>query len=171
MALARSSSLPTRSGSGAVELRAVRSFVDFSFRKNETMLGFEIDPFHLLPRGSRRMTDDSIQIAAASPSQRRAHGTMRASVGDETIGDVAFRLGRTPRRPRCDRRGNFPPCKALKSHKMRKESRSGPVPAPPSRRRLPPSRSSISRTEECGRRDRGARNGTTESPANGAATP
>ena len=68
---------------------------------------------------------------------------------DEPGGDVVFTERRSRGRwePRCKRRGNFPPSKALKSHKMGKESRPGSVPAPPSRRRLPPSRSSISRTE------------------------
>ena len=125
------------------------------------MLGFEIDPFHLLPRGSRRMTDDSIQIAATSPAQRRAHGTMREASGTRrphtSFSAIAERRSSGRGEPRCDRRGNFPPCKALKSHEMRKETRSGSVPASPSRRRPPPSRSSTSRTEALRRPDRGAR--------------
>ena len=74
--------------------------------------------------------DDSVQIAATSPARRRAFARMgraeRAS-GRDTIGDVASGPGRTPVAGRWDRRrdrgGNFPPCKALKTHKMRKESR------------------------------------------------
>jgi hypothetical protein len=42
------------------------------------------------------VTDDSIQIAATSLAQRRAHGTMRESIGDETVADVVFRHRRTP---------------------------------------------------------------------------
>ena len=42
------------------------------------------------------MTDHSIQIAATSHVQRRAHGTMRESIGDETVADVVFRHRRTP---------------------------------------------------------------------------
>jgi hypothetical protein len=42
------------------------------------------------------MTDDSIQIAATSHAQRRAHETMRESVGERTVADVVFRHRRTP---------------------------------------------------------------------------
>jgi hypothetical protein len=42
------------------------------------------------------MTDDSIQIAATSHAQWRAHGTMRESIENETVADVVFRHRRTP---------------------------------------------------------------------------
>ena len=73
--------------------------------------------------------DDSVQIAATSRARRRAFARMgrveRASGGD-TIEDVASGPGRTPRGRwdrRRDRGGNIPTCKALKTHKTRKESR------------------------------------------------
>jgi hypothetical protein len=84
LALFLSSSLPTGSGSGAANFGRF-DFLEFSFWKNELVLRFGIDQFYLLPRGSRHMTDDSIQIAATSPAQRRAHGTMRDSLGNETV--------------------------------------------------------------------------------------
>ena len=44
------------------------------------------------------MTDDSIQFAASSLAQLRAHGTMRESVGDETVAGDVFRHGPKPGR-------------------------------------------------------------------------
>jgi hypothetical protein len=86
--------------------------------------------------------NDSVQIAATSRARRRAFARMgrveRAS-GRDTIEDVASGPGRTPRGRwvrRRDRGGNFPPCKTLKTHKTRKESRfcaspfMGPLNAP-----------------------------------------
>ena len=107
------------------------------------------------------MTDDSIQIAATSTRNgarmgrcERASGTRRSQT---SFSAIAERRSSGRGEPRCDRRGNFPPCKTLKSHEMRKETRSGSIPASPSRRRPPPSRSSTSRTEALRRPDRGAR--------------
>ena len=85
------------------------------------------------PRGSRRRrmgNDDSVQIAAMSSRRRRAFARMwrgeRAS-GREMVGGIVVAVGAAPiarnRNRRGERMGNFPPCKALKTHKMRKESR------------------------------------------------
>src|SRR5277367_4080631 len=75
--------------------------------------------------------DDSVQIAATSPARRRAVTRIRrgerASGRDAVVDVVASGPGRTPVAREVGSaarsRGNFPPCKALKTHKMRKESR------------------------------------------------
>jgi hypothetical protein len=86
-----------------------------------------------LPRGSRkrRMThDQSVQIAVTSAALRRGrpHAATRVSVGRRSKRDVVVpaespnavaQNAGSASRPR----RNFPACKAMKTHKMRKESR------------------------------------------------
>ena len=75
--------------------------------------------------------DDSVQIEAASPARGRALPRMRRrerasrTRGRETspIPAMAERRPRGRGDRRRDPMGNFPPCKALKNHKMGKESR------------------------------------------------
>jgi hypothetical protein len=75
--------------------------------------------------------DDSVQIEAASPARGRALPCVRRrerasrTRGWETspIPAMAERGPRGRGDRRRDRMGNFPPCKALKKHKMGKESR------------------------------------------------
>ncbi len=74
--------------------------------------------------------NDSVQIAATSRASAHAHAltATRQSVASETPRGVsASGHGRSPVAWRgdrgCRRMGNFPPCKALKTHEMRKESR------------------------------------------------
>jgi hypothetical protein len=74
--------------------------------------------------------DDSFQIAAASSARRRALARMRRrESASRTQRWVTSPIpAMAERRPRdrgdrlCDGTRNFPPCKALKTHKMRKES-------------------------------------------------
>jgi hypothetical protein len=59
LALFLLSSLPTGSGSGASNFGRFNFFVEYSFWKNEFMLGFEIDPFQ--PFAPREPADDRRQ--------------------------------------------------------------------------------------------------------------
>jgi hypothetical protein len=129
---ARSVDVEARLQPGRQRLPAVAIFRQFIFLKKRMRARvFESTP--ISPRGSRswRMTrDDSVQIAATSPVQGRgrAHAATRVSVGRRSMQVVVVPVDRqapiaqnagSASRPR----RNFPACKALKTHKMRKESR------------------------------------------------